>query len=95
MLVLMLIYLEYGVQAGSKEAGREALMDLIVPRNGLIQTLCLQHINNWSKCLFMHNTCIMRQACHNSWLDKEARSLDHLQNMTVLYGLSAVRWNFT
>jgi hypothetical protein len=74
----MLTYLENGVQAGRKEAGGEALMYLIVPRNGLIQTVCLQYINNWSKCLFMYNTCIVRQACYNSWLHKEARSLDHL-----------------
>lgn len=73
-------HLEYGIQTSSKEAGWETLANLIVPYDGLIQTLCLQHIHNWSKCLFLYNTCIVRQPCHNGWLDKVARCLDHLQN---------------
>ncbi len=71
-------YLEDGLQVLREDTARQSLVDLIVPGDGLLQLLELEHVHNGRKGLLLDDGRVMRQAGDDGRLDKVARSVDTL-----------------
>lgn len=67
------------------------MFHFVVPFDGLVQVLCLQHVDDGRECFFVYDRCIVWQIGDDGWFDEEAGAIDgfaaHLDTATLLDGL--------